>query len=141
MSLRKSSSNKNGSKSDVLPNPNARRRCTPAPSMVGLDVMSRLTGRMDMAPQSLRRRGAGSREPGQRIAVERPRLPGLLVPLALAADHLDGHDRALRAQLVCRGDAVIEAAGGVNRELNRARQLVCDQDLDFILARVLRHGE
>ena len=33
---------------EVLPNPNARRRCTPAPSMVGLDLMSFFTGRMDM---------------------------------------------------------------------------------------------
>ena len=48
MSLRKSSSSRNGSKSDVLPKPNARRRCTPAPSRVGLALMSRLTGRMDI---------------------------------------------------------------------------------------------
>src|SRR5262245_53900916 len=49
MSLRKSSSSRNGSKSDVLPNPNARRRCTPAPSSVGLERMRRLMGRMDMS--------------------------------------------------------------------------------------------
>src|ERR1700691_1200724 len=48
MSLRKSSRSRNGSKSEVLPKPKARRRCTPAPSRVGLDLMSRLTGRMDM---------------------------------------------------------------------------------------------
>src|SRR5882762_7311397 len=48
MSFRKSSRRRNGSKSDVLPNPNARRRCTPAPSSVGLDLMSRLTGRIDI---------------------------------------------------------------------------------------------
>src|ERR1700690_3926817 len=52
MSLRKSSRSRNGSKSDVLPNPNARRRCTPAPSRVGLDLMSRLTGRRDMLGSS-----------------------------------------------------------------------------------------
>src|ERR1700722_7432404 len=46
-SLRKSSRRRKGSNSDVLPKPNARRRCTPAPSRVGLDLMSRLTGRMD----------------------------------------------------------------------------------------------
>src|SRR5262245_48106451 len=32
MSLRKSSRRRNGSKSAVVPKPNARRRCTPAPS-------------------------------------------------------------------------------------------------------------
>src|SRR6202034_2383195 len=37
-----------GSKSDVLPKPNARRRCTPAPSMVGLALTTRFTGRRDM---------------------------------------------------------------------------------------------
>src|SRR5207244_576957 len=35
-------------KSDVLPKPNARRKCTPAPSRVGLDRTRRLTGRMDI---------------------------------------------------------------------------------------------
>src|SRR5215831_2451356 len=49
MSLRKSSRRRNGSVSAVFPNPNARRRRTPAPSTVGLDLMSRLTGRMDMS--------------------------------------------------------------------------------------------
>src|ERR1700688_2156559 len=49
MSLRKSSKSRNGSKSDVFPKPNARRKCTPAPSMVGLALMSRFTGRIDMS--------------------------------------------------------------------------------------------
>ena len=31
-------------------NPNARRRCTPAPSRVGFALMSRLTGRIDITP-------------------------------------------------------------------------------------------
>src|SRR5438876_10654933 len=48
MSLRKSSSSRNWSKSDVLPKPNARRRWTPAPSRVGLALISRLMGRSDM---------------------------------------------------------------------------------------------
>src|SRR5499426_3405234 len=48
MSLRKSSRSRNGSKSDVLPNPNARRSRTPAPSSAGLDLLSRLTGRIDI---------------------------------------------------------------------------------------------
>src|SRR5215470_13783841 len=48
MSLRKSSRRRNGSKSDVLPKPNARRNRTPAPSSVGLDLLSRLTGRIDI---------------------------------------------------------------------------------------------
>src|ERR1700722_8614880 len=47
-SLRKSSNNKNGSNSVVSPKPKARRRCTPAPSSVGLDGTMRLTGRIDM---------------------------------------------------------------------------------------------
>src|SRR4249920_3005469 len=42
LSLRKSSSSRKGSNSEVLPNPKARRRCTPAPSMVGFDFASRL---------------------------------------------------------------------------------------------------
>src|SRR5439155_27055380 len=40
------------SKSDVLPKPNARRRCTPAPSSAGLALTSRLMGRMDMSASS-----------------------------------------------------------------------------------------
>src|ERR1017187_3425858 len=31
-----------------MPKPKARRRCTPAPSRVGLDFMSRFTGRIDI---------------------------------------------------------------------------------------------
>src|SRR6266567_2106217 len=48
MSLRKSSRRRNGSKSEVAPKPNARRRCTPAPSRVGLALMRRFTGRIDI---------------------------------------------------------------------------------------------
>src|SRR5438874_5982213 len=65
MSLRKSSRRRKGSKSDVLPKPKARRRCTPAPSRVGLALMSRLTGRMDML---------ASFAEGQRIVSHRLRL-------------------------------------------------------------------
>src|SRR6267142_5130176 len=54
MSLRKSSSSRNGSKSEVLPKPNARRRCTPAPSNVGFEEMTRLTGRRDIRRSFLR---------------------------------------------------------------------------------------
>src|SRR6185369_4867487 len=39
---------KNGSKSDVFPNPNARRKCTPAPSIVGFDLITLLIGRIDI---------------------------------------------------------------------------------------------
>src|SRR5579862_61776 len=49
MSLRKSSSSRNGSYSDVLPKPKARRRWTPAPSRVGLDLTIFLTGRSDIS--------------------------------------------------------------------------------------------
>src|SRR3954471_9922620 len=68
MSLRKSSSRRNGSNSDGSPKPKARRRCTPAPSSVGLERTSRLTGRMDMgasygiiisAASRLHQRGGG----------------------------------------------------------------------------------
>src|SRR4051812_5313958 len=48
LSLRKSSNSRNGSNSLVSPKPKARRRCTPAPSRVGLDSMIFFTGRMDM---------------------------------------------------------------------------------------------
>src|ERR1039457_6867357 len=48
MSLRKSSNKRKGSKSVVLPKPNARRRWTPAPSRVGLDLITLWTGRMDI---------------------------------------------------------------------------------------------
>src|SRR5580704_16252153 len=47
-SLRKSSSSRNGSNSLVPPKPKARRRCTPAPSIVGFDETILFTGRMDM---------------------------------------------------------------------------------------------
>src|SRR5262245_57749314 len=48
LSLRKSSKSRNGSKSMVLPNPNARRRWTPAPSIVGFDWLTRLMALMDI---------------------------------------------------------------------------------------------
>src|SRR5687767_3547622 len=47
-SLRKSSNNRNGSNSLVSPNPNPRCSLTPAPSMVGVDATTRLTGRKDI---------------------------------------------------------------------------------------------
>src|SRR5258708_34804852 len=70
MSLRKSSRRRKGSKSVVLPKPNARRRWTPAPSVVGFDLMTLWTGRMDMLgsfcwPRPARQRGAVSRTRGQ----------------------------------------------------------------------------
>src|SRR6185436_12483310 len=48
LSLRKSSKSRNGSNSLVSPKPKARRRCTPAPSVVGVDWLTRLTARIDM---------------------------------------------------------------------------------------------
>src|SRR5260370_42611863 len=47
--MRKSSSNENGLKAEVFPNPNALRKWTPAPSVVGFDLISLFTGRIDMA--------------------------------------------------------------------------------------------
>src|SRR5205814_800153 len=54
MSLRKSSSSRNGSNSEVLPKPNARRKCTPAPSRVGLASIIRLIGRIDIISLTFR---------------------------------------------------------------------------------------
>src|SRR6187401_780127 len=48
LSLRKSSNSRNGSNSLVSPKPKARRRRTPAPSMVGCDSTMRLTGLIDI---------------------------------------------------------------------------------------------
>src|SRR4051812_21204103 len=39
-----------GSKSEVFPKPKARRKCTPAPSSVGFDLLSFLTGLRDIKP-------------------------------------------------------------------------------------------
>src|SRR6185369_16274698 len=69
MSLRKSSSRRNGSKSEVLPNPNARRRCTPAPSVVGFDFTRRFTGRMDIPHEMTCLRGETQKELGTRYWV------------------------------------------------------------------------
>src|SRR5882762_8733265 len=76
MSLRKSSRSRNGSKSDVLPKPNARRRWTPAPSRVGLDLMSRLTGRIDIwvIPSLARRIILGRRILGKMDLIEHFRM-------------------------------------------------------------------
>src|SRR4051812_5559892 len=48
MSFRKSSKRRNGSNSEVLPKPKARRKCTPAPSMAGFALIMRLIGRKDI---------------------------------------------------------------------------------------------
>src|ERR1035441_4679382 len=47
-SFRKSSRSRNGSNSDVLPNPKARRKRTPAPFRVGFASISRRTGLSDI---------------------------------------------------------------------------------------------
>src|SRR6185503_17320518 len=103
LSLRKSSSSRNGSNSLVSPKPKARRRCTPAPSMVGLDSMIFFTGRMDMTLSpfvrtecwfKLRRRSHRSGEPrhqrGELIeeALQKP-------PRALVGDGAVVGDQAL----------------------------------------------
>src|SRR5258706_9857122 len=81
------------------------------------------------------------RESGERIGIERARLPRLLVPRTLVANHLHGHDDPVAAELVARGDAVVEAAIGIHRELDGARQTMHDQDLHFVLAGVFGDGE
>src|SRR5260370_1108221 len=48
-SVRKPPASKNGTTSVLLPTPHPRRKCTPAPSVVGLDLINLFTGRMDMA--------------------------------------------------------------------------------------------
>lgn len=72
-------------------------------------------------------------EARQRVAVERLCLPRRLVPLSiLIADDLDGHDDTLGADLVGRGNAVIELTIGLDRELNRTCELVVPQHFEFI---------
>src|SRR5947207_15118502 len=76
MSLRKSSNSRNGSKSVVLPKPNARRKWTPAPSRVGLALTSRLTGRMDILPSSTKvYRAARNESNAQALDFDRFRVP------------------------------------------------------------------
>src|SRR5262249_56589792 len=72
-SLRKSSRSRNGSNSEVVPKPKARRSLTPAPSTVGCDCTMRLTGRMDMEGALwMRRMGKTYVEHGARDASRRP---------------------------------------------------------------------
>src|ERR1700722_6206091 len=94
-SLRKSSSSRNGSKSLVFPKPKARRRCTPAPSMVGFDLRTRLTGRIDMF--------------------------ALLLPEDLSSLQRDQGVRMMRYHPRCKvaGGAVAIHAGGIQKLIGR----------------------
>src|SRR6267142_754290 len=76
MSFRKSSNSKNGSKSDVFPKPKARRKCTPAPSRVGLDFASRFTGRMDMLVSKAKGKGQRAKGKEQRARGKGERVKG-----------------------------------------------------------------
>src|SRR6185369_13120426 len=85
LSLRKSSNSRKGSNSLVSTKPKARRRCTPAPSMVGFDWMIFFTGRMDMMHlvDASGFRSVWSRGRGELVLVacglERPRPPDQLI--------------------------------------------------------------
>src|SRR6266571_3457883 len=79
----------------------------------------------------------GGREPRDRVAVERARLPGLLVPLAGVAEDLHGHEGASAAELARRRDARLERAVGRDRELDRAREVAAARDLHLVGARAL----
>src|SRR6266849_9287228 len=107
MSLRKSSRRRNGSKSDVAPKPNARRRRTPAPSTVGLAFTRRFTRLVDIgSPFCSWRDIAGARRPEAGDPNDDGRIP-----------------RAREVRLVRR--LRVEAAGGqlLERVLVEARSI------------------
>src|SRR5437868_2394977 len=123
MSLRKSSRRRNGSKSDVAPKPNARRRCTPAPSRVGLALTSRFTGRMDIRLRTATEGAALGpslrfvlRSSGGR-AGSSPRLLVTFIPL--------GDEGLVRSRMIHIADA---PAGRVIR-LRRVAQLMAQRNL------------
>src|ERR1051326_5123469 len=88
---------------------------------------------MRKPPRGLLRGG----EAVERVAVERVGLPGRLVPLAvLVSDDRDGHDDAVAAQMVGRGDAVVELPFGADRELDGAREVVVPKQLELVIAGV-----
>ena len=62
------------------------------------------------------------------MAIKSVCLPGRFVPGAvLIAYDRDGHDDAVDAQFVRRGNAIIKLAIRSHRELDRTRQLVVPQ--------------
>src|SRR5687768_16645900 len=80
------------------------------------------------------------REARQWVAVESLCLPRSLVPLSiLIPDYLDRHDDTFGADLVRRGNAVVELTVRADRKLDRARELVVPQHFEFILAGVRSH--
>src|SRR5947208_881240 len=123
MSLRKSSSRRNGSTSDVGAKPNARRRCTPAPSRVGLALTSRLTGRMDIwlwtaseGPALGPALGLVLRSSGGR-AGSSPRLLVAFIPL--------GYEGLVRSRMIHIADAPAGRVIG----LRRVAQLMAQRNL------------
>src|ERR1035438_4918685 len=119
-SLRKSSSSRNGSNSVVSPKPKARRRCTPAPSIVGFDETMRLTGRMDMVELPGQDR-LGPRTEGARRHIAVTNVTRLLMggkrgsqrrDFVVLAGRLDGHLRGLlRAFAWCPAGCRRETVG------------------------------
>src|SRR5690242_11013941 len=82
------------------------------------------------------------RKPGQRVAVERLCLPRGAVPVAiLVADDLHRHDHDVGAELVRRRNPVVKLPARLDRELDRARELVVPQQLEFVFAGVRRERE
>src|SRR5579883_2033607 len=119
MSLRKSSSRRNGSKSDVLPNPNARRRWTPAPSRVGLALMSRCTGRIDMVVSCWSAAACGWSPAPRRSRPQSPatiRLVPFPTPRKLAGREHAPHavDRALDIVVRCPPATDADAHGALS---------------------------
>jgi len=78
-----------------------------------------------------------SRKARQGVAVKGIRFPGGAIPWAvLIAEDLDGENAAFAAELIGRGDAVVENAVGFDAEFDRARQVIIPEQLEFILARI-----
>ena len=81
-------------------------------------------------------------ETRQRVAIERLGLPRRPVPLTvLISNDRDGYNHAAGAQLVGGCNSVVELPVGPNRELDRSCQLVVPEQLELVLAGVLRHLE
>src|SRR5262249_51361821 len=70
-------------------------------------------------------------------AIKRFGLPCGPVPLTLLiADDLHRHDDTIAAELVGGGDAVVEFSIRTNRELYGTSQMIVDEHLQFVLARI-----
>src|SRR5438552_1485035 len=77
-------------------------------------------------------------EAGQRISVERVRLPGHSVPWAIrVSDYLHRHDDAIGAKLVSSGNAIVNKFPlSIDGEFERTDQVSLIHHLDFVIARI-----